>query len=196
MSRDIEKNVAELVYRQAAATLQHAAAMARRMGLGLTDLHALEHLSRGELTPKELGERLFVSPGAITALVDRLEGVGHVERVANPKDRRSTLLRTTRSGREAMVAQVLPLAAEVERIAAGPSERELAAVEGFVREVTAATARQARGPGGAVDGPSGGRDDRGRRSRPGSRAGGRTSSASGGPTSRAQRRRLRVACGP
>src|ERR687893_2761533 len=111
MSRNTERDVGELVYRQAAATLQHAAAMARRMGLGLTDLHALEHLSREELTPKQLGERLFVSPGAITALVDRLEGVGHLERVANPNDRRSSLLRTTRSGREAMVGQVLPLAA-------------------------------------------------------------------------------------
>src|ERR671916_1005720 len=147
MSSNNEKSVTELVYRQAAATLQHAAAMARRMGLGVTDLHALEHLSREELTPKELGERLFVSPGAITALVDRLEKAGHLERVANPKDRRSSLLRTTPSGREAMVAQVLPLASEVDRIAAGLSEQELAAVEGFRREVTAATARPAPGPG-------------------------------------------------
>lgn len=145
MSSNNEKSVTELVYRQAAATLQHAAAMARRMGLGVTDLHALEHLSREELTPKELGERLFVSPGAITALVDRLEKAGHLERVANPKDRRSSLLLTTPSGREAMVAQVLPLASEVNRIAAGLSEQELAAVEGFLREVTAATARQAQG---------------------------------------------------
>jgi DNA-binding MarR family transcriptional regulator len=150
MSSNSERNVTELVYRQAAATLQHAAAMARRMGLGVTDLHALEHLSRGELTPKQLGERLFVSPGAITALVDRLEKAGHLERVANLRDRRSFLLRTTSSGREAMVAQVLPLASEVDRIAADLSEQELAAVEGFLREVTAATARQAqvsRGPG-------------------------------------------------
>ena len=57
-----------------------------------------------------------------------------------------------------MVAQVLPLAAEVERIAAGLSERELAAVEGFVREVTAATSRQAHGTGEA-DGPPGVRDE-------------------------------------
>lgn len=148
MSRNNERNLSELVYRQAAATLQHAAAMARRMGLGVTDLHALEHLSREELTPKQLGERLFVSPGAITALVDRLESAGHLERVANPRDRRSSLLRTTPSGREAMVAQVLPLASEVDRIAAGLSEQELAAVEGFLREVTAATARQAQSSGG------------------------------------------------
>ena len=156
MSRDNTENVGQLVYLQAVATLQHAAAVARRMGLGLTDLHALEHLSREELTPKQLGERLFVSPGAITALVDRLEKVGHLERVTNPKDRRSSFLRTTRSGREAMLAQVLPLAAEVERIAAGLSEQELATVEGFVRGVTAATARQAekQGPVGADDGPT------------------------------------------
>jgi hypothetical protein len=47
-----------------------------------------------------------------------------------------------------MVSQVLPLASEVDRIAASLSESELAAVEGFLRAVTAATARQAQGRGG------------------------------------------------
>jgi hypothetical protein len=37
----------------------------------------------------------------------------------------------------------------VDRIAAGLSEQELAAVEGFLREVTAATARQAQSSGGS-----------------------------------------------
>jgi DNA-binding MarR family transcriptional regulator len=77
-----------------------------------------------------------------------LEKAGHLERVANPTDRRSSLLRTTPSGREAIISQVLPLAFEVDRIVAGLSERDLAAVEGFLREVTAATARQAQGRGG------------------------------------------------
>lgn len=110
---------------------------------------------------------MFVSPGAITALVDRLEKAGHLERVANPSDRRSSLLRTTPSGREAMVAQVLPLASEVDRIAASLSERELAAVEGFLREVTAATAAKLKAlvPAGPPAGPPAGRADAPRRTR-------------------------------
>src|SRR5918997_494555 len=105
---------------------------------------------------RDVGEWVYRQRAAApqhAAGMARREGVGHLERVANPNDRRSSLLRTTRSGREAMVGQVLPLAAEVERIAAGLSEEELATVAGFVREVTAATTRQARNPGGAVDGP-------------------------------------------
>ncbi len=49
-----------------------------------------------------------------------------------------------------MVAQVSPLASEVDRVAAGLSEQALAAAEIFLREVTAATARQAQSSGGAV----------------------------------------------
>ena len=76
MSNHIDDKLAELMYRQAAATLYYSAAVASRMGLGLSELAALEHLSAGELTPAELAERLFVSRGAITALVDRLERGG------------------------------------------------------------------------------------------------------------------------
>ena len=39
-----------------------------------------------------------MSPGAVTALVDRLEGRGRVERMSNPGDRRSALLRETEKG--------------------------------------------------------------------------------------------------
>jgi len=39
------QSLSELVYRHSVATLRYSAALARRMGLGLTDLHALEHLA-------------------------------------------------------------------------------------------------------------------------------------------------------
>ncbi len=72
--------------------LAFAAAMARRAGLGLSEMAALEHLqhSHGGLTPTQLGGRLSLSSGAITALVDRLEKTGHVERRPKPADRRSS----------------------------------------------------------------------------------------------------------
>ena len=117
------------------------------MGLGLSELAALEHLSAEELTPMELGERLFMSRGAITALVDRLERSGHLERVPNPDDRRSLLLRRTPSGVEELLGHLLPLVAEINELDAGLSDEERAAVVGFVREVTAAMWRQARGEG-------------------------------------------------
>src|SRR4028119_1451778 len=81
--------------------LAFAAAMARRTGLGLSEMAALEHLQQaGEdgLTPTQLGRRLSRSSGAVTALVDRMERAGRVERRPNPNDRRSSVVRTLPSG--------------------------------------------------------------------------------------------------
>ncbi|HTX00947.1 MAG TPA: MarR family transcriptional regulator [Acidimicrobiales bacterium] len=69
------------------------AAIARRAGIGETDLGALEHLEAdGPLTQRELGERLSITSGAVTMLVDRLEAAGWVTRRPHPQDRRYTLL--------------------------------------------------------------------------------------------------------
>ena len=71
-------------------------ALARALGIGPTDLLALEHLEeRGTMSQRSLGDRLLLSSGAVTMLVDRLERAGLVARVPNPSDRRSTLLELT-----------------------------------------------------------------------------------------------------
>ena len=49
-----------------------------------------------------LGARLLVHPTSVTSTVDTLERLGHVERVAHPTDRRTTLARITLKGRTAM----------------------------------------------------------------------------------------------
>jgi DNA-binding MarR family transcriptional regulator len=68
-------------------------ALARALGIGLTDLDALEHLELdGPLTQTELGDRLLLSSGGVTMLVDRLEHLGAVERRPHPSDRRVTLV--------------------------------------------------------------------------------------------------------
>ncbi|CAA9490103.1 MAG: hypothetical protein AVDCRST_MAG85-1175, partial [uncultured Solirubrobacteraceae bacterium] len=68
-------------------------AVARRLGISPADLHALELLEfSGGLTPGQLAERLQLTSGSVTALADRLERLGLVERRPNPKDRRSNVL--------------------------------------------------------------------------------------------------------
>jgi len=52
------------------------------------------------LTMSELSRRLIVSNGAITGLVDKLAEAGLVTRHEDPKDRRSTIVRLTRKGRD------------------------------------------------------------------------------------------------
>jgi DNA-binding MarR family transcriptional regulator len=48
-----------------------------RLGIGDTDMTALEHLfANGPLGPVELGEKLGLRSASATALVDRLEAAG------------------------------------------------------------------------------------------------------------------------
>jgi DNA-binding MarR family transcriptional regulator len=67
-------------------------ALARATGLALADLDALEHLEAGPLTQRELGDRLLLTSGGTTVLVDRLERGGWVHRRPHPDDRRSVLV--------------------------------------------------------------------------------------------------------
>ena len=85
--------VAAALHRFGMARDRMRAAVARALGIGLTDLDAIEHLELdGPLTQKELGDRLLLTSGAVTLLVDRLERLGAVQRRAHPSDRRVTLV--------------------------------------------------------------------------------------------------------
>lgn len=69
------------------------AEFAARNRLHATDLRALIHLLDAERegvtpTPGWLGERLGLNSASVTALVDRLERLGHVRRVRDAADRR------------------------------------------------------------------------------------------------------------
>ncbi len=69
------------------------AALARHAGISATDLDTLEHLEAdGPLTQKDLGDRLSLTSGAVTMLVDRLERAGWVRRRPYPGDRRYVLI--------------------------------------------------------------------------------------------------------
>jgi DNA-binding MarR family transcriptional regulator len=68
-------------------------ALSRASGLALADLDALEHLEAdGPLTQRQLGDRLLLTSGAVTILVDRLERTGLVTRRRHPDDRRAVLV--------------------------------------------------------------------------------------------------------
>ncbi len=74
-----------------------------------------------------------------------LERSGCLDRVLNPRVRRSSLLRPTRWGIGETVNQILPLAAEVRSLLENLSEEERAALGRFLEATTTAYARQAQG---------------------------------------------------
>jgi DNA-binding MarR family transcriptional regulator len=69
------------------------AALAQATGLTPTDLDALEFIeANGPQTQRQLGERLLLTSGGVTVLVDRLEAGGWARRTRHPTDRRALLV--------------------------------------------------------------------------------------------------------
>jgi DNA-binding MarR family transcriptional regulator len=79
-------------------------ALAARHQLSLESydiLLALEDAAAGCVRLKDLAERTVFSPSGLSRHVDRLESIGLVTREAHPTDRRSTVCRITKKGKEA-----------------------------------------------------------------------------------------------
>src|SRR5213078_4831911 len=64
------------------------------------DLMAQVDKSRGGMTLGELSQRMMVSNGNVTGLVERLVAQGLIERRASPTDRRAQLVNLTGEGRK------------------------------------------------------------------------------------------------
>src|SRR6185436_7386052 len=85
--------VEQLGFRLSTATVLFHSAIADRLGVSVTDLKCYSILRQtGPITAGELGERLGLTTGAITGVIDRLEHVGLVHRARDPNDRRRVVL--------------------------------------------------------------------------------------------------------
>jgi DNA-binding MarR family transcriptional regulator len=88
----------------------HRAASARRIGVPQIELAALEHLDTvGGLTPGELGHRLGLTSGGVTALTGRLIEQGQVVRRRHPDDGRMRVLTVTPAGAKRLSEQLDPV---------------------------------------------------------------------------------------
>ena len=118
-------------------------------GLGRTDVRALvaimDAARRGEaLTAGALGQAVDLSSASVTALVDRLERVGHVRRVRDPEDRRRVALEISESAMVAGGQFFGALNRDLLDAMARYSDEELAVVHRFLSEATAVVERHAR----------------------------------------------------
>jgi DNA-binding MarR family transcriptional regulator len=117
-------------------------ALAQDTGLALADLDALEHLEAdGPITQRQLGERLLLTSGAITLLVDRLERAGLVERRRHPQDRRAVLVALTGSSAEpdALARYHSAIAAAARAVGAEHRDAVAAFLTGAAEHAAAAT---------------------------------------------------------
>jgi len=112
------------------------------MGLHTTDAQALVEIlsahDRGTpLTQVELSQRIGLTAGATSSLINRLEQAGHVTRARESADRRVVTLHPT-AGVDAMVDRFFgPLIDRAGAMMAGYSPQALAEVERFVTDYVA-----------------------------------------------------------
>ncbi|WP_228529065.1 MarR family winged helix-turn-helix transcriptional regulator [Arthrobacter gandavensis] len=114
-----------------------ADAFAQKHGLNPTDMRALTLVMEAEtrgvpLTAGQLSTLLGTSTGATTAVIDRLEQIGHIHRARSEADRRKVTLHFEPLARELAGAYFGPLGALTTEVMDQYTEAELETVHGFL----------------------------------------------------------------
>jgi DNA-binding MarR family transcriptional regulator len=134
------------------------AIVARHFGAAPAEFKAMDHIMASDgLTPGQLGDRLALTSGAVTALVDRLERLGWVRRVPHPTDRRSVIVSKV-SGELEGERIYAPYGQALVRAAAKLTPEERAACIRFLdaaTEIARERATELRGTGPAPTGSPG-----------------------------------------
>lgn len=125
--------IGNLVRRMGAQSVIVSQTVAARFGLNTTDLEGLDLIQlQGQVSAGQLATATGLTSGAVTALIDRLERAGYVERVDDPADRRRVLVRI-RSGAIVEIAKVyVPMQKRMFALWSKYNADELAIIEDFL----------------------------------------------------------------
>ncbi|MFI6387018.1 MarR family winged helix-turn-helix transcriptional regulator [Nonomuraea sp. NPDC050540] len=120
---------------------------ADRLGIHLTDAFALMEIAKAEsagapLSPAQLGKRVALSSGAMTALVNRLEEHGYVSRVREHADRRVVTLYARARAKELAEEFFGPIVQRQEQLLGRYTQEQLHHVETFLAGMRAAMDEQ------------------------------------------------------
>ena len=90
----------------------------RQTGLSLSDFAIMEALlHKGPLPINQIGEKVLLSSGSMTAAVNRLEKAGHVQRIQDPSDGRCFYVHLTKTGRRSVSEAYRNHQANLEKVA-------------------------------------------------------------------------------
>ena len=97
----------------------------RQTGLSLSDFAIMEALlHKGPLPINQIGEKVLLSSGSMTAAVNRLEKAGHVQRIQDPSDGRCFYVHLTKTGRRSVSEAYRSHQANLEKVAGVLSDEE------------------------------------------------------------------------
>jgi DNA-binding MarR family transcriptional regulator len=120
--------------------------VAARFGLHTTDLECLDLIYlKKAVSAGELAAATGLTSGAMTALIDRLDRAGYVERADDPEERRRVLVRLKPVAIAPIKAVYAPIQKRMFRLWSSYSERELEVIADFLsrsRELAVACAAE------------------------------------------------------
>ena len=118
-------------------------AVSDRLGFNVTDMECLRLLfHKGTATPSELARYTGLTSGATTAMLDRLEKAGLIERRPNPDDRRGTLITPAKSGAEIAASWFESARKAQDELISSYSEKELEIISDVFERFTTLWAQE------------------------------------------------------
>src|SRR3982074_2701577 len=118
------------------ATAKYLYAGLQETGIDDSDFRILESLlSKGPLPVNTIGPKVYLTPGSISVAVDRLLDRGLVSRVESPEDRRVRIVSLTSKGKELFASVFRKHAAEIRKVFADASRKELRTLETILKKI-------------------------------------------------------------
>lgn len=122
------------------ASVQLNGLIAEHMGVVPSDFHCLHALNRGgPATAAALADRVGLTPGSVSRMIDRLESAGLVQRRPDPHDRRKTLIEPTTEGLARINDYYAGLNVRTRDVLADFTDDQLDSVLRFVQAANAGT---------------------------------------------------------
>ena len=131
--RELLTEVSAEAARYAAAGVRLSIALAQQLGMPLADVQCLGLLTAGPSVPSDLATQLGLTTGAMTKVLDRLQGAGYITRSADLADRRRIVITADPEGSAALAVSYAPLREGMSDHLAGYTADELAAIVAFLR---------------------------------------------------------------
>jgi DNA-binding MarR family transcriptional regulator len=126
------------------ATVLLQLAVADQLGVPVIDLHCLSLVGSGTATtPTQIAERLGMTTGAVTKMLDRMEGQRLVRRTPNPADRRGVLVEARDDRAEELAELYRPMAAFLAGQMDGWTDDQLGFLGRFARDSREEAMREA-----------------------------------------------------
>lgn len=117
--------------------------VANLMGVNRTDMRCIDILGRmGPMTAGQLAVESGLTTGAVTTMIDRIEGAGWARRVSDPSDRRRVVVEATPKVAEGAFQVYAPVFDLLKEMEEKYTVQELEAILRFMRQGNETNRRQ------------------------------------------------------